>query len=450
MTTIFLTCTAGQEVRNWLYGDFYEIAKKDPDVRLVVFVIPEKLEKYRKKFAHERCIIEPVEINMNYRPKQLFRIACFGCVPTITIWSRNLFSYLNGGSLGNLLVKQFFWLLGHLRIWRALMRAVEYYIFYDDRTWKLYFEKYKPDVVFGAGLLNEEDITLVKHARRVGVPSVGMMRSWDNFTSKGFLRVPPDILLVQNPSMMEEAVLFNNFSRERIRIAGFPQWDHYRDPAWHVSREEFARQFGLDANKRWIVWFGGGLMTGLFNLKDRGDHVMMLNDAIERGEIANAQVLARVHPGHEDSLRQEARAKTPVLNFGKGWEFDVEDMKLLLNLVRLSDVTINLGSTMALEATIFDKPVILVGFNGYEDDSKIPWSKRLSSALDNTYHYHVQVEGTGGVWRVSNEKELIHAVKTYLDNPALHREGRARILKELVGPVDGRASQRAWSTLKNL
>ncbi len=444
MRTIFVICAAGQEIRNFLYSDFYKLAKAREDLRFVVFVPSERIDKYREKFQHDRCIIEPiVGIDLSWRAKEIFRIACFGCVPTITIKSRNWFSYLNGGSLGNFLAKQLFWVLGHFRIWRAFMRAL------DDAVWAPYFEKYKPNVVFGAGLLNEEDFTAVKHAKRRGIPTVGMTRSWDNFTSKGFLRVHPDILIVQNKSMVAEAVRLNSFPRERIRVAGFPQWDHYRDSTWHMTKEEFAKKFGLDAAKRWIVWFGGGLMTGLFGLPDKGDHIVMLADAAKRGEIKNAQILARVHPGHEDSMRPEARAVAPVLNFGKGWDFTDEDIKFLLNLVRLSDVTLNLGSTMALEATIFDKPVVLIGFNGFDTDDKIPWSRRLSAALDNTLHYR-EVEATGGVWRVRDEKELVHAVKTYLETPSLHHEGREKIVEQLVGPVDGKASARIFETVISL
>lgn len=447
LKTLFIVCAAGQEIRNWMLGDFYSLVKSRPDVRLVVFVAPQKLAQYRSQFAHERCILEPIEINMDFLPKKLFRIACFGCVHTVTIWSRNWFSYLQGGSLVNFLFKQFLWFLGHLRAWRALMRFVEFYGFRDDRVWKKYFDLYKPDAVFAGGLLNEEDITMLKFAKRRGVPTLGMMRSWDNFTSKGFLRVPPDILMVQNPSMVEEAVKLNNYPRERIRIIGFPQLDHYVDPAWFMTKNELAEKIGADPVKRWIVYFAGGLLTGLMNMPDKGDHVRMLNQAIVRGELKDAWVIAGIHPGHEKSLRADIGPAT-VLRLGKGWEFDYEDMKLLMNLLRLSDITLNLGSTLSLEAAVFDKPTILVGFNGYGEEL-VPWERKLASALTYTLHYQYVIK-TGGVWRVADERELVNAVKSYLANPELHHEGRTRIRKELVGPLDGKAGVRAFEILLGL
>lgn len=449
MRTIFVILATGQEVRNFLYGDLHRLARERPDVRLIIFLPKEKADKYRAEFTHERCVLEAMPpVNLDWRIKQLFRIACFGCIPTSTIWSRNWFSYLNGGSYLNLLGKQFLWLLGHVRVWRALMRFTEYRLFRDDKIWKPYFDRYQPDVIFGGGLLNEEDFLAIKFAKRHGVPTAGITCSWDNFTSKGFLRVHPDILFVQNESMVEEAIELNSFPREQIRVVGFPQWDHYFDPSWHMTKEEFGKKFNIDPAKRWITYFGGGLLKGLFGLPENGDHVVMLNRAIERGEIQNACTIIRAHPGHIADLSEEAK-KSPLLNFGKGWEFNADDMRLLLNLVRLSDVTLNFGSTMALEAALFDKPIVFMTFTGFVDDSKAPWHKRPDTAFRYTLHY-VNVIAAGGVWRVENEQELVHAVKSYLQDPTLHSEGRKKIVSEFVGPHDGHAGKRIFDVLLSL
>ncbi len=441
--TFFITCSDGQSIRNWLFGDFYKFVESDPDLMLVAFVSPDRLQA-SKIFEHERCRVETVNFNLDWKPKKFFRIACFGCVPTYTIWSRNNFSFLNGGSFFYLLAKQFFWLLGHFRAWRAFMRWVEFNVFHDDKVWEPFFDKYKPDAVFAAGILNDEDFTLLKQAKRRGIPSVGMMKSWDNFTSKGFLRVFPDLLLVQNPTMVEEVVRFNNFPRERTRVTGFPQWDHYLDPSWVIPREEFAQKFSIDPAKKWITYFAGGLMTGLFNIPDRGDYVLMLKKAIDEGKLGNATVLIRAHPGHKDLMVPETKV-FPNLDFAKGWTFDQEDMRMLANLVRHSDVTINLGSTMSLEAAIFDKPTVLIAFNP-ETAKRAPRHLRLAKALDSSLHF-VYVMNTGGNWRVNNENEFVEAVRTYLDNPSLHRIGRTRILKELVGQVNGNAGRRCLDLL---
>jgi UDP-N-acetylglucosamine 2-epimerase len=140
------------------------------------------------------------------------------------------------------------------------------------------------------------------------------------------------------------------------------------------------------------------------------------------------------------------RKDVHILHFGKGFAFSGEDIKLLINMLRWSEVVIVFGSTMSLEAVIFDKPVILVAFDGYREQ---PYQKNLSVALDNTTHY-VKLQKTGGMRRVSNEKELIEAIKEYLNKPALHREGRQRMREEFIEPLDGKAGARILAVLKSL
>lgn len=441
MKTIFITALTGLEIRNFLTSDFYRLIQARPDLRLVVFVDRAKYEFCKDKFARANCVIEPVvDIGTARRPLRRFlNTIAYASIASPTIEFRQRRAYLNGGSFWGYWAKHFIWLLGHSRLWRALLRGAEWYFFRDDKLWAPYFEKYSPAVVLGTSLTLNEDTAMLKHARRRGIPIVGMVRSWDNLTSKTFLRIHPDLLLVQNPHMVEEAVNLADMPKDRIRVVGFPQFDYYLNPDWHISKEELGRLWGVDPQKRWVVYFTGGLPLSVLDKRDYTDHVLMLLGACERGLLGQAiSVLVRVHPNDDIILREKA-SQVPKLDFGKGFDFSWDDTKLLLNLLRSSDVTVNLGSTIALEAAIFDRPLVLAAFDGY-DEEKLPWQNRLSVTLSNTVHY-CDVEKTGGAWRVENEKDLIRAVKTYLENPTLHSEGRKKIVDTLVGPVGG-ASQR--------
>lgn len=454
MRTYLIALSTSVEVKNFLLGDFYKLAKENSETMLVVFVDPEKSDLYRAKFSHARCIIEPMKDIERYptNVKKVFRTIAYASIPTETIWVRQKYAYLNGGSLIAFCFKRLVWLLGHTRLWRAFIRAIEYYGFHDDVIWEASFTRYKPDAVFGTSVIHEVTITLLKHARRRGVPALGMVKSWDNLSSKGLLRVHPDYLLVQNEIMVREAAEWNDFPKSKIRIVGFPQFDHYYDPLWHQSRGGVARNIGIDPNLKWIVYFAGGLMTGILQGKDSGDHIRMLEEAKKKRVFPGTTFVGSIHPKDAATLK-ELGIDIPVLRLGKkaegtiDWDFSQDDMKFLMNVVRHADVTINLGSTMSLEAAIFDRPIVLVGFNGY-NEAEVPWQQKLSVALDYTTHYKYVI-ATGGLSRVNNEKEFIDAVKTYLSHPELHKEGRKRIVKELVGPIDGKAGNRCWQALKD-
>lgn len=441
MKTVFIALSTGMEIKNFLLGDFYKLAKAQQDLRLIVFVPQEKSERYKQEFGHERCIMEPmVDLEQDKRPvKKFFRVLMLASIPTRTIRSRQKFVYLSGGSLLAFSGKRLIWLLGHMRMFRALLRALEYYIFHDDRAWLPYFDRYRPDLVFGAALKYEESMVLLKAAKRRRVASIGMAASWDNFSSKLFLSVHPDMLLVQNESMVGEAERLGDYPSGKIRVVGFPQFDHYFDLAWVMNKEEVASIIGADPAKRWITYFTGGLLMGGLRMEDLRDQADVVIGAMKSEELPNSQLLVRIHP--VDPIKFEPKnPNVKVLDFGRNFDFSAEEMKLLANLVRLSDVTVNFGSTMTLEAAIFDRPVISVGFNGYAD-AKVPTFRRLAWALDNTTHYD-SIEKSGGVWRAKSPEDFVSALKTYLENPSLHREGRERIVKGLVGRLDGTSGRR--------
>ncbi|MEK7076832.1 MAG: hypothetical protein AAB967_01225, partial [Patescibacteria group bacterium] len=226
MKTLFVNAPHNVEIKNFLRGDFYRLAKENPDIRLVVFVEPASREKLITALGHERCIFEPVpDHNLDSNVlKQTFRIIALASIPTESMWIRQSATYQNGGALISFVFKRFLWCLGHARVWRSIVRAMEYYVFWDDRVWKKYFDMYRPDAVFAPCLILEEDFVFLKHAKRRRIPTLGMVRSWDNFSTKLFLRVHPDELLVQNEIMKEEAIGWCDFPGERIHVVGFAQF----------------------------------------------------------------------------------------------------------------------------------------------------------------------------------------------------------------------------------
>ncbi|MBI2640913.1 MAG: hypothetical protein HYW91_03480 [Candidatus Sungbacteria bacterium] len=449
MKTFFVTLPREIDIRNFILGDFYTLAKNNPDMRLVIFVAPERLAHYRSIFSHERCMLEPFPgLHPEKMPmRQFFSLISYASLPTATIQFRQKMAYLNGGSLGAFLGKKILWRLGHFGVWRVFLRALDFVLIHDDRLWDPYFQKYQPCAVLAPGLTDEKDLSILRYARQKRIPAVGMPRSWDNLTSKLILRVFPDVLLVQNPSMAGEAQSLGDFPARRIRVVGFPQFDHYLDPGWRMSREELAQRFGLDPLRRWVIYFTGGLASSLLGKNDYSDHVEMLMNASERGEFGNAQIVVRVHPSDKNVLKGKA-ARAPALDFGQDFNFGTEDLKLLSNIVRESAVTVNTGSTMTLEAAIFDRPIVLAAFDGY-DEKKLLWQKKLSVALDHTLHYQ-DLERTGGMARANDESELVAKVRMYLENPKLHQEGRMRLREQFVGPLDGQAGQKIWEHLRAL
>jgi hypothetical protein len=101
-------------------------------------------------------------------------------------------------------------------------------------------------------------------------------------------------------------------------------------------------------------------------------------------------------------------------------------------------VVLNTASTLTVDASILDRPVICFGYDAVPDD-KFPEGRAL--AYSQSTHYSPLV-ATGGVPVVRSLEQCVQTIQAYLDNPALDRTGRRAIVARVMGDADGGAGDR--------
>jgi len=79
-----------------------------------------------------------------------------------------------------------------------------------------------------------------------------MVRSWDNITNKGLIRIKPDKLVVHNEEVEKETLKYEDIKREDIFVGGIPQFDYYARGE-RTPREDFFRSRGLNPDKKNIL-----------------------------------------------------------------------------------------------------------------------------------------------------------------------------------------------------
>ena len=114
-----------------------------------------------------------------------------------------------------------------------------------------------------------------------------------------------------------------------------------------------------------------------------------------------------------------------------------EDMTHLATLLASADILITPNSTLSIDAACFDLPIINLAVD-----------KQFARAFKFT-HYSKLLTNKG-VWVVESEKELLECVDQYLKNPALHCEGRKKIVKQQLGNYFGNAGVRTAEVLNGL
>lgn len=327
-----------------------------------------------------------------------------------------------------------------------------------DPYYDALFAEFSPAAVFLTHPVAAEEYPLAFAARRAGARLGAMIHSWDNITSKSGLRTVTsnrpgrmlplrfDKVVVWNPIMREQLVAHYGYAPDDVYVSGVPQFDAYVGPDDGVDRAGFLRGLGLDPEKKLVFYAAGSPV-----LLPRQEEVLdILAEAVRDGALGEpCQLLIRSHPRTDMSAFKRKFTRVPGIAFDEasaanaasrvtaGWSAEGDDADRLSSIIRCSDVTINVSSTMSLDAAVFDKPIVCVAFDGR---SNAPYLRSLRKHYDFT-HYKPIVE-SGGVRVALSPEEFLDSIRAYLKDPALDREGRRRIVEEQVVHLDGKTGER--------
>ncbi len=303
------------------------------------------------------------------------------------------------------------------------------------------YDEIKPDLVFVPSLIdNDFDVPVAIEAKKRGIRLVGMVRSWDNLNNHGLLAVIPDRLIVQNVWLKECAEKFQAIKKDFIKdIIGLPHYDRYKNPANLIMpKEEFFLQLGLNINKKLIFLAG----FDFYYSEDKLPAV--IDDAIEKEDIeGDVQILFTQHPASlftKKDYNIDKLKHITYLNLFSGKEMGFQDTEqTFINLAYHADVIVNVASTVSIDAAVFNRPVVCVGFDNPQN--KLSYWESASRLFDYFDHYECLVS-TGGVKVATTPQNLVFYINEYLKNSNLDKSGRVKILKNFVEPFDGSAAKR--------
>jgi CDP-glycerol glycerophosphotransferase (TagB/SpsB family) len=174
----------------------------------------------------------------------------------------------------------------------------------------------------------------------------------------------------------------------------------------------------------------------------------VLVKAMASGQLANAQVLVRLHPRDEFDAYKEF-ANTPhviiekpfrdTVKVADGLAIDVmpEHQKHLGDTLCHADVVVNVASTISIEACIFDTPVVNINFDGPDESAYVKSARRYYS-----FTHYVNITRRGAVRVATSPGELVRDVAAYLADPSLDAAGRKQVVIDQCQFTDGRSAER--------
>lgn len=441
MRTIGIAIFQAVEAKNILRTSVATALLRDPDVEIVCFVPSEdRRAYYAREIIHPRITYEVLLPDLRGLAERFFGMLKFHLIRTSTMDLKRELRRADGGSaLGyaaNLLVNR---LLARPFV-RRIARALDARLV-TDRKVRAALRERKPSLLLLAHLFGDEEVSLLREARRLGIPTIGYINSWDKLTARAMVRLLPDWMIVFNALVRDEAILHADMPVERIAIVGIPQYDYYRTTQ-PGPRQDFCAAFGIPPAKRIIAF----APNGRYSARADGAMIDLLHGWIEDGKIPNAALLVRFQPNDVVDRREIERRPWLIYDIpgrrfggerGGNWDMGEADLLRLRDTLAHAAVVVCYTSSLSVDAAVLDRPVINVNFDLVE----IP--KRSESPIQyyGMAHYRNAL-ATGGIRVVSDRSSLLSWINRYLEHPEHDAEGRARLVREQCGECDGRAGER--------
>ncbi len=291
------------------------------------------------------------------------------------------------------------------RFWKR-SKAIAYY--------NNLLETHRPDLIFITHQRVPSLAPLCLAAKSQKIPTVSAIYSWDNLP-KARLPIRTDFYAVWSDYMkMEFLDFYPEISVEQLTVTGTPQFDFYKNNELIIPRDQFAEKYGLDPKKKWILFSGDDLVTSPHDPEYLRDLAESIRDHPE------IHILFRQVPveGPDRYLKYIEKYDNithipPLWKRGETWMnfFPLfEDIQLLLNLCVHCETVINIGSTMALDFSCFNKPGIYIDYDTEIDPN---WSTQL---IYQFQHFRT-MDGLDAVLFVKNKKQFAEKILQIIEMP---------------------------------
>jgi CDP-Glycerol:Poly(glycerophosphate) glycerophosphotransferase len=274
-------------------------------------------------------------------------------------------------------------------------------------------------------------VPFIAGGRRLQLPLIGHIASWDHTVGKGI--VPPDLrrYIVQNDVMRDDLVRFHGIERDRIVVTGWPQTDVFHERRPRADYEGLLRKLGLDSARQVALVMGNTPTNAPY---ERRFVERLVGWWQANGMRDRFSLLFRPHP--RDREWRERFAPAFSQSGTAVQEASFTDIEALATLLEYGDVVVSNAGTILLDALVNDRPAVCVLY----DEGAPPGE---SWALKNVSgdHYRALMDSKA-FYRASSFDEVVGGIERALADPGELASERSRVAREVVGEVDGHAADR--------
>ena len=418
LKNLYLTIPVGQSVRDFLIVETVaQLLDLLPDFRIVLLTPSYNVSDFQELCPkHERLLVRRMELRVGGRNWRLIH------------WRKRLRKR---------------WAISLMLRWETRRLQLPDYL---SET----FTELPPSLVVSTHPMPYHDYEVVMWARRLGIQTLGVVKSWDNIQKR--LASHCHLLSVWNPVNKEESVRLLEYQEDEVTINGSASFDPYYDPSYNVSRHDFFASLGLDPSRPLVTLATDGPMDKEFYGRDETHLVEdLLRMTKELGVLKGAQLIIRLHPmSHLEFFwkfwgRQDIKFSFASIMPGLMWCPSKKDLIEQTNLLRHSDVIVTPGSSWVLEAAIFDKPTVVPMYSDLQPDHAAAEFVRWTL----TRHFKPLAENDW-VPITRSYEETRTAIEEAFTRPSKYAKGRKAIVDNYVYYRDQYSSRRVSEWIANV
>ena len=298
-------------------------------------------------------------------------------VPTSKILARRWADYLPRGLRWFALTsfgKSFF---SSDLIWNALRRIESMVPVANNLLNEI--EGFSPDLVVASSAIMpfSRETDYLKAAQYLQMPTVVVIPSWDNLTTKGMLQVIPDRLLVWNDRLGAEATALHFVPESKVVATGALKFDPWFEIKPVLDRKTVCAKLGIEPDADYFIYLcSSEFIAGSAEQDVVGEIALQMEKAFECRKL---RLLVRPHPQNMSPWRQCLGGGTAVLWSDSLQAMGVDDTVFdFFHALYFSRGVVGVNTSAFIETAIVDKPCIALATEQFSaTQSEIPHFQHL-------------------------------------------------------------------------
>ena len=284
----------------------------------------------------------------------------------------------------------------------------------------------RPDAVLVTPLVTDRSpqVDVIKSAQALGIPGALCVASWDHLTTKGLIRVQPDLVSVWNEEQKAEAIAYHQAAADRIVVTGAQPFDRWfeRTP---TPRAAFCAKIGLPAEAPYVLFVGSTASISAPEVEL--DFVRRWIAALRREPaLAGVSILIRPHPynaAHWRTVDFSDLAHVSVYPHVAN-PVNESDRQDYFDSLFHSETVIGVNTTAMIEAAIVGRTVHSVLADEFRDTQV------------GTLHFRYLLSENGGFLRIATSlEEHARQVVETLRAPDIGRAACDRFVAAFIRPA---------------